>query len=1028
MKFNKLFLFMFVLIALSSFVTAFDYTPVHYYKFDNNYQDEVTSGRSDLGIEGTPAFTTGILGQGINLTTSDDLTNTSLSNESIIRTVEFWFDPTIVADKFYFSLSDGSNNNQIYISDDTGGTDLKIQLRRSGALQWENTGGTFAGDWQHVILSSGSNGYHLWLNGVEVSNGTETETIGAGMNQLVINDLRDTGTRENAVYDNFVLWEEEFTTVDAEFAYNSGTGRVYSLTGNLLTLLNPVDNDVTNNETVTFSYQVNGSDVVDCELYINGTLNQTNTSIIANATNYFNVEFDSGEYNWNISCDFGTETLTSDTRSLEIDLVEPIINVGNLQNKAVIGLFEGQINITDDNLYSINISDSTGDLFYNISYGGTLLQYNLSLNANNYPQGNNTITIRSADGHTAKKIKDYKYSSSIFNNDIVYEFDEGYVRINPEGLLDDLNTEKLKDRYNFKLTRNDKTKDIIFYVESNHYIDYLSNSKYDAHLVVPSLNKWIDFEIEGATGNEKYNVERLNNNQFKVTISKVKEVTDITFNSIGDLNVNEVNLTWYNAKATTSFTSSIAENQEDTYIIAVNHTGLSYDSLTSLMYFNGTEVLQDSKFTSNEITTFTYTNTAPEISLYEETKNITFIVNITQSGNTSSNQIENNQTIVKLALGDCTDDEFNTTALTVYGYNEENYNETLDFIMNADFELYLEGETSRTYISEQFSGANNYSICLRDNETDLFADATIEYYDVGGLFSNRKYYLQQYRLNVTGRELNLYLINDSLSSDITLKVVDSDGQAVSDAFVKVLRYYPELGQSFVVEIGRTDNEGKTGSKQILADPLYSYIVQTGNTIRVTTNPGRLLSTTKIFTLGREDNELESFKGLLNIDYNIYYDDTTNTFNFVWNDATGLTDTMCLEVIQRSGFKDTNICPKSNCLTANAGNLQCSLGATPSGQYFAQVYLETNTANSEYIFVTLDKLFKTTYEWGKEGILGALLLVSAGALAMTFSPIGVILGSIIGLIGAVMLSLVNIGAGFVITAIVIGVIIIARLKE
>jgi len=745
-------------------------------------------------------------------------------------------------------------------------------------------------------------------------------------------------------------------------------------------------------------------------------------------------EFDTGIYDWGVTCDFGTENVTTDNRTIEIDLVEPTINIGTgLQNKAVIGLLTGQINISDDNLYGINISDSTGTLFYNISYSGTELLYNLSVNTSAYPQGFNTINIRSSDGHTASKIKEYKHKTSIFNNDIIYEFDDGHVRINPEGITGTLTTTKKKDRYNFEFDRPDykKNDNIVFYIESNNYIDYLSDSKYDAHFVVPQLNKWIDFELEGATGDEKYDVEKISNTEYKVTISKVKDLTDITFNSIGDLNVNEVNLTWYNAKAVTIYTATLAENQADTYTLAVNHTGLGayFDTMSANMYYNTTLVSQDSKVTVSEITTWSFSNTAPEIGSYEENFNVTFTATINQAGNLSVNDIESTQKVIKLAIGACTSDEFNTTALTIYGINEENYNESLDFVMNADFELYLLGESSRTEISQQYSGADNYSLCLRDNETDLYADATIEYFDASGLFSNRKYYLYQYNLNVTGRELNLYLLNDTLASDITLKVVDSNGVPVPNAFVKVLRYYPELGQNFVVEIGKTDNEGEAGSKQILADPLYSYIIQTGSTIRVTTNPGRLLSTLKIFTLGKQTNELESYKGLLNIDYNIFYDESTNTFNFVWNDATGLTDTMCLEVYQRSGFKDTVICSReTNCLTANAGNLVCDIGASPSGQYFAQVYLETNTANSEYIFTILDRIFKTTYNWGKEGILGAILLISAGALAMTFSPVGVILGTLIGLIGAVMLSLVNVGAGFVVTAIVVGVIIIMRLKE
>jgi len=314
--------------------------------------------------------------------------------------------------------------------------------------------------------------------------------------------------------------------------YNSSTTLI--IAGSII-LLSPVNDTISNNQTITFNYNVTGN-ATNCSLYINNILNVTNYNI-SNETAENVAFFDNGVYNWNISCDFGTENVTSDAWTFEVDTVEPYINVGALQNKAVVGTLSGQINISDDNLYGINISDAvSGTIFYNISYSGTELLYNLSLNTSAYPQGWNILTVESSDGHTTAKIKDYKTSSSLFNNDVFFEFDNGYVKINPEGITDDLTTTKKKDRYNFKLKRSKKkkNKDIVFYIESNHEVDYLKDSDYRAHFVVPKLNKWIDFEIEGKTGKEEYKVEKLNDKYYKIVISNVKDIEDITFNSIGD--------------------------------------------------------------------------------------------------------------------------------------------------------------------------------------------------------------------------------------------------------------------------------------------------------------------------------------------------------------------------------------------------------------------------------------------------------------------------------------------------------------
>lgn len=809
----------------------------------------------------------------------------------------------------------------------------------------------------------------------------------------------------------------------------------------IVTLLEPNNTIYLNDNNVTFVYNTTIENPV-CELFGNFTgVWKSNTTI----TNNVSLVLDDGVYIWNVNCS-GTFAFYNNT--LTIDTIAPYITLDSgMQNRAYYGVLTGQINFTDDNLYSINISDNvSGTIFYNISYGGSELLYNFSLNISNYPIGQNTISIVSTDGHTAKTIKEYQQSKGLFDNYIDFEFDNGYVRINPEGLSDDLTTTKLKDRYKFNLESDNLKNKFTFYVSSNHYIDYLEDSNYKAHFVIPALNKWVDFEIDEKykDGKETYTITKISDNEYKVEITKLNNVDYLEFNSIGDLNINNVTLTWYNTNATYSYEAIVSESSTQDYTFTLYYDGLTgyFDDIDVVLIWNGTRIDAISEYTPVseytggfttqsilEETTWSFEKTIPIIIDNQQVVDIDFEINITQNGSSNYYYVNDTQTILKLVLGLCSDVAFNTSSFNVYGFNEENYNESLNFTINVDFELFLTRGDTTSSVSLQSKNKHNHSFCLVNNESNMIIDATLEFFDDAGKFANRKYYLYNFNLNNTAQSINLYLLNDTIASDIIHSVKDSNGQPIPNVFVKVLRFYPELGQSFVVEIGKTNNEGQTGTKQVLADPLYSYIIQQGTNVRLATSSGRLLSTTKTFTLGRETNELESFKGLLDIEYNLFYDEATHKFNFVWNDANGITDTMCLEVWKRDGFKDTIVCDKTtNCLTANAGNLYCDIGANPSGQYFAQVYLESNTAYSNYIFISLDKLFKTTTNYGKQGIFSAILLITAVSLSLTFSPIAVIIGGIVGVVASVLLGILSMGAGIVITLIVIGVIIIVRLKE
>jgi len=120
-----------------------------------------------------------------------------------------------------------------------------------------------------------------------------------------------------------------------------------------ITLLIPDNNTFDMDGNVTFIYWVNDTDslISNCSLYINETLNQTNTTITEEINQSFSIEnVSDGVYEWYISCyDDAGNIGISERRILNVDSAPPIINLISPLNNATIS--------TSNVTFYYNVSD-----------------------------------------------------------------------------------------------------------------------------------------------------------------------------------------------------------------------------------------------------------------------------------------------------------------------------------------------------------------------------------------------------------------------------------------------------------------------------------------------------------------------------------------------------------------------------------------------------------------------------------------------------------------------------------------------
>jgi hypothetical protein len=96
----------------------------------------------------------------------------------------------------------------------------------------------------------------------------------------------------------------------------------------VVNLINPANNfEEKTSNLVTFEYNVSGaSSISECRFYLNGTLNQTNSTVTPNIVQNFSVNLSNDFYNWRIECeDDFAQINSSEIRNLTVAVHFPTI-------------------------------------------------------------------------------------------------------------------------------------------------------------------------------------------------------------------------------------------------------------------------------------------------------------------------------------------------------------------------------------------------------------------------------------------------------------------------------------------------------------------------------------------------------------------------------------------------------------------------------------------------------------------------------------------------------------------------------
>jgi len=475
-----------------------------------------------------------------------------------------------------------------------------------------------------------------------------------------------------------------------------------------------------------------------------------------------------------------------------------------------------------------------------------------------------------------------------------------------------------------------------------------------------------------------------------------KTINIFANDSAGNQNKTSTNFLLNYLVVDTDYTTPILETSLTTYILEINATEIN--SFNGTFYWNNTNYTATPSFTST-YATLTTGLTMPSVAT-NQVVNLSWNFNLNGINYNSSiyqQQVSNleplifSSSCVDKALRFDIQDEQNLTAL----YGTINYN-------------FKFGTANNPNIDEIYGTLNNVTtayLCLNASASPYYTLGYGELQYKAENYENRRFYLFENQ-TISNNTLTNHTLRDLRSSEQTsfsLTFEDTSLNVYDNKYTALWRWYPNLNEYQVVEMGKTDEDGETVAHIETEDTDYRVgLYEPDGTLIKLGDPIRFLCTTNpcTFTL-RVDAEDTDYTSIFGVQATLDYNISQKYFTLVYNDPSQKTSNMQLLVTRESGTNSLVICNVSS--SAYTGVLTCNASAY-TGIFKAVAYRSASPAT-----VIAQKIVSTTNSIFKSGLglfISIILWLVIVLTGLGNSPLWTIILSIIALIPALITGSIN----------------------
>jgi len=306
---------------------------------------------------------------------------TSVWNSSAVWSLSMWlqYNSSTSATEVLFGFGD-SGLTQVALAKITGSTGLvECYIHGAGADQevYSTMSPTIAvGDWFLLVYArNGSNStsvcYIANNNVTTLSSDTGAPTSNPFVMAVIGANYDYNAPAIHYLINQVVFWNDTLSPDDVAWLYNNGQGQNYSgvkttstPSTDIVTSIFPNDLAVNITNNIYFGYLPNfsTSPIRNCSLYLNGTLTNTNSTIVTNNTlNSIYYDFpNDGTYAWKIGCLNSSGTVYSAERTLTV--INYLSNATASANELTRQMFN--LTFTSNNYTFSNVGLIYNSLYY----------------------------------------------------------------------------------------------------------------------------------------------------------------------------------------------------------------------------------------------------------------------------------------------------------------------------------------------------------------------------------------------------------------------------------------------------------------------------------------------------------------------------------------------------------------------------------------------------------------------------------------------------------------------------------------
>ena len=946
---------------------------IAYYKLDE--PSGATAFDSFDGFDGTITGTTldqpGIINKSYLFSGGTDHINIGDLSISTNLSVSLWINASTVAQFGVMIQRNPVNAKWLFFLDTSNVT---FRGGDSGSDLNCDIGNITDNTWNHMVaIAEGTTG-KIFINGAKCVEGTINAIINTENTDTLIG-RHNSGGGIISLIDEVAIWNRTILDSEVSDLFNGGVGLPFlDASTPTINLNSPINAFNTTNQTINFNGSVvSNSGVTNATLFIDGILNETNSSAINDTDYLFTKTISDGSHNWTYESCNSEGCSTATTRNFTIDS-SPTINVFS----------------------PLNISYTTSTIFFNATSNLSIDKWIVNYNGTNITLTNINTSLTVLDGSYQLLLYANNSVTGVFglNDSLFFAVDATNPFINITRPLEIVSYHEVNTNITVNWTVSDLNLGvcILEFEGVNRTVTCLDNST--EINITNNINRTVIFYVNDTLGNSNLTSKSWNYTIFEhsrsyelSTIGGSTEDFELNVTKDNSLQISTVSLVYNLSASSASFTSG--DNPIISKSLDIPNPG---SDINFSFYFSFT--LSDSQLI-----------------------------------NTSSK----NQTVLNFGIGNCS--TFTVLIYNFTLLDEENQTQLSNVTIDYAFNLFDKSRTTQITNFSLSSTVNPTAICVNQNlTTSTFSlDGILKYISTDSSnYLTRYYNILNFSLMNSSipNNINLYDVIDTTATPFQLTFRDNFLVLTPNILVNVNKQFVSSNDFKTVEIPITDTNGQTILNLVRDTAIYNLIlIDIGGNIVATFN--KINAFCQDFTIGECTLNLDASSTItktfnpaeaIGISYVIEYVNSTSTATLTFNSLNSTAVTARIVGTTQNQFGNQTVCDKS--LTTTLGTLTCnasSILATDNylfvdifsdGNYVATSIININPVNpligglfgSNGYFIAFFMLLLIIILFSEDK---QVLLIMLGMGWVTILIFGLIKGTIIGSISGGIWLLVSI---------------------